>query len=424
MKEEFLHFIFKNRLWDNDSLLLSSGESFEIIDTGILNYNSGPDFFNSKIKIDGTVWAGNIEIHINASDWHNHKHHQDFAYDNVILHVVFNNDKTVKRSNGEIIPVWEISFPNYLYNKYSEFKNSDKKIPCEDFIDLVEPLNLRAWIERLGVERLESKTELIDNYLNKTNSNWEEAFYILLARNFGFNINSLPFEQIALSTPLGIIRKNNDSLFSLEALFFGQSGFLNETKGDSYAIKLQDEYKFLANKYSLQPIDFKMWKMGRIRPGNMPSIRIAQFSSLMQSFQGLFSAIIEHNSKKLISDYFKVQPSEYWQTHYNFGKPSDKVMCSMGKSSFETIMINTIAPFRIIHSKQYSNHRDSIPIEWLEELKAENNRITKTWKEVGINPESAFESQALIHLKNHYCNNKKCLDCNIGTGIFREFTTI
>lgn len=424
MKEDFLHFIFKNRLWDDHSLFLTSGEPFEIIDTGILNHDSGPDFFNAKIKTDGTVWAGNIEIHVNSSDWYKHNHHQDFSYDNVILHIVFNNDKPVKRSNGETIPVWEIRFPHYLYNKYSEFKNSELSIPCQDFIDLVDPLNMRIWIERLGVERLERKTELILNYLNKNNSDWEEAFYILLARNFGFHSNSLPFELLALSTSLSIVRKNCDNLFTLEALLFGQAGFLNSTKGDAYAKKMKDEYQFLANKYSLEPIDNKMWKSGRLRPGNMPAIRIAQFSSLMQSFQGLFSAIIKNTNINLIANYFRIQPSEYWQTHYSFGKPSDKVSSNFGRTAFETIMINTIAPFRIIYSKSFSNGVDNVPIDWLEEIKPENNKIVKAWKDAEIIPQSAFESQALIQLKSEYCDLKKCLYCNIGTEIFRQFTKL
>ncbi len=421
MKEEFLHFIFKNRLWDEDSLKLSNGKIFEIIDTGILNYDSGPDFFNAKIKIDETVWAGNIEIHINSSDWHKHNHHKDFSYDNVILHVVYNNDKLVRRSNGEEIPVWEMKFPHYLYNKYADFKNSEKQIPCEDFLDIIEPVNKKAWFERMGVERLESKTELIENYLEKYNSDWETAFYILLCRNFGFHINSFPFEQLALNTPLSIVRKNEDSLFTLEALFFGQSGLLNNNTGDDYSIKLSEEYKFLANKYSLKPIDSKTWKFGKIRPGNMPAVRIAQLSALMQSFQGLFSAIIDKKDIPEIYKYFNIKTSDYWKTHYNFGKPVDKTNISFGKSAFEIIMINTIAPFRLIYSKIYSNSYEEISVKWLDEIKAENNRITKVWKDLGIKPDTAFDSQALIHLKNNYCDKKKCLYCNIGTAIFREF---
>lgn len=424
MKEDFLHFIFKNRLWDKDSLVLESGQEFEIIDTGIYNYDSGPDFFNAKIKIDGTVWAGNVEIHVNASDWYKHKHNHDFSYDNVILHVVFDNDKSVLRSMGDEIPVWEIKFPHFLYNKYSSFKNSDKQIACEDFIDIPGDIVVRSWIERMGVERLESRYQLIENYLEKTKSDWEQAFYILLARSFGFHTNSLPFEMLALSIPLSIVRKNSDDLFKMEALFFGQSGLLESAFKDSYVLKLKKEYSFLAAKYSLSPLKYEIWKTGKLRPGNTPVIRIAQFAALMQTFQGLFSSIIENKLVKDIENYFKISVSDYWQNHYCFGKETPKSTSKFGKSAFETIMINTIAPFRLIYDTHYRNTDSDISLQWLEEIRPENNRIIRIWEQTGIKANNAFETQALIQLKNNYCDHKKCIYCNIGVSIFRELQKI
>ncbi len=420
MKEDFLHFVFKNRLWDEDSVILESGQEFEIIDTGIPNFDSGPDFFNAKIKIDDTVWVGNVEIHINASDWYKHKHNYDFSYDNVILHVVFNNDKPVLRSKGEEIPVWEIKFPHFLYNKYSDFKNSERQIACEEFIDIVDSINIHSWVERMGVERLESRYQIIENYLEKTNTDWEYAFYVLLARSFGFNTNSLPFEQLALSTPLSVIRKNSNDLFRLEALLFGQSGLTDSAFKDSYTLDLLKEYKFLVAKYNLKPIKAELWKTGRLRPGNTPVIRIAQFAALLQSFQGLFASMIENSEITDIKNLFDIKVSDYWRNHYNFGKKSTKPVSKFGKEAFEIIMINTIAPFRLIYYSHYMNSTDTLSIKWLENLKPENNRIIRTWDKIGVGAQNAFESQALINLKNNYCDHKKCIYCNIGINIFRE----
>lgn len=418
MKEEFLHFIFKNRLWDNNSLKLSDGTDFEIIDTGILNHDSGPDFFNAKIKTGDTIWVGNIEIHVNSSDWYKHKHNLDLSYDNIILHIVYNNDKPVKRSTGEPIPVWEISFPHYLYNRYSEFKNNLKHIPCEEFTELIDARDLKLYFKKFGFERLEAKAVIIEEMLKKFNNDWEKAFYVLLSRNFGFKVNSFAFEQMALSLDLEVIRKNSDNIFSIEALLFGQSG-LNTKAVDMYSKSLQNEYKFFANKYSLNPLNPAIWKTGRLRPGNTPWIRIAQLAALLKSFQGLFSVITNNDDINEIYGYFKNDVSEYWEIHHNFGKLSENSKKLIGRTAFDLIMINTIIPFRVLYSKYYRKKEDYVPIRWLESLKPENNQITKLWGNIGITASSAFETQALIYLYNSYCSQKKCLYCYIGTEIFR-----
>ena len=424
MKEEFLHFVFKNKLWDKDNLTLTNGKTFEIIDTGIPNNGSGPDFFNSKIKIDDIVFAGNVEIHINSSDWYRHNHHNDFAYENVILHIVYSHDREVPRLSGESIPVWEISFPHYIYNKYAEFKNNNKQIPCEDYFELSDQLIKTLWIERMATEKLELKSELIINYLEKTCGDWENTLYILLAKNFGFHTNSYPFEQLALATDLNIVRKNSDNITTLEALFFGQSGLLSEKTADKYTLRLKEEYSFLTKKYDLKSIPAKIWKTGRIRPNNSPIIRIAQFASLMQSFNGLFSSITENTNISDIKTHFNISVSEYWQKHYDFGKTSDRNLAVFSQSAFEIILINTICPFRLVFYNIYKQSQDKFALEWLSSLKSEKNSIISAWGKIGMIAESALDSQGLIYVKNNYCDLKKCLNCNIGIDIFKKMECV
>ena len=423
MQEEFLHFIFKYRLWETSALKLISGERLEIIDVGQHNFDSGPDFFNAKISIDGIIWVGNLEIHINASDWYKHNHHKDFAYNNVILHVVFNYDKPVFVNNNQEIPAWEMQFPHVLYNKYAELKLNEKIIPCADYFELVDENIVSVFLESQAIERLEAKTLIIQEYLNKSNNNWEEAFYLSLARSFGFGINSEPFEQLALATPLKLVRKYSTDVFLLEALFYGQAGLLNNVVIDDYLLKLQKEYKFLQQKHNLTPI-LCIWKTSKMRPNNFAQVRIAQFAQLMTNFQGLFSNIIDEKLDGLCK-FFKVCPSVYWRTHFVFGKPVDKANTNLGVSAYNIIAINTLAPF-LFHYYKYCGNNNSyeIVVNWLTSFKAEDNREVRAWKTINLIPNNAFESQALLNLKKEYCDKKKCIDCTIGFEIMKALNNI
>ncbi len=421
MQEDFLHFIFQNRLWDNDKPLLISGEQLEIIETGLHNLDSGPDFFNAKIRIGNTIWAGNIEIHINSSDWYRHNHQKDFAYNNVILHVVYNYDKAVVLPGGDEIPTWEIKFPHILYNKYAEFKNNCTPIPCHDYIDLVNDFKASLWFDRMAAERLQNKSSRISELLQKTNDNFEESFYISLARSFGFGINSDPFEHLAFSLPLSVLRKYNDSIFKTEALLFGQSGLLEEAINDNYVIELQKEYNFLRKKHNLNPIPQGIWKKSKLRPSNFPQVRIAQFASLMTGFQGLFSSVFETGNLSESHNFFKLSVSDYWQTHYLFGKPVEKASTGFGSLAWEIIAINTIAPFAFYYfSHCKPENSTEIVTDWLCSLKPEDNRETRAWRTENITAKNAYESQALINLKKNYCDYHKCLNCAIGNEIFKE----
>ena len=420
MREDFLHYIWKYKLFKNQNLKTQNQEKLEIINQGIHNFDAGPDFLNARIKIDKTIWAGNVEIHINSSDWYKHNHQEDKAYDNVILQVVSNYDKDVFRTDGQLIPTLVIEFEKKLLNNYEYLIKNEYWISCQNEITQVDSFTIYNWIEKLAVERLEEKSERILNLLEQTNNSWENAFYVQLASNFGFKLNSMPFELLAKSLPLTYIAKHKDNLFQIEALLFGQAGFLEDQSGDEYFNQLQKEYTYLKKKFKLKHIEGHLWKFLRSRPGNFPTIRIAQFSKLIYSSTSLFSKILEAATIQDLYSLFIVYPSEYWENHYVFNKKSVKKRKSLGKSAVDIILINTIIPFLFIYGviKGKPEYKTRA-IEFLETMKPEKNAIIAKWNELGIGSKDAFHSQALIQLKNKYCNHKKCLNCQIGNSIIR-----
>lgn len=416
IKEEFLHYIWKNRLFKDDVFFDSDGNKIKIIDTGLYNIDAGPDFFNAKIKTGETIWAGNIEIHLKSSYWEKHNHQNDKAYDNVILQLVYEHDKEVFNTKGEQIQTCELKFdPKYLEN-YDHLLTSQNDIPCNNFISKTDSFTLNSWLTYLLIERIEQKTIYVKNILKYTNNNWEEAFYIVLARAFGFKVNAEPFELTAKSLPSIILAKNKNNLFQLEALLFGQAGMLGnpEIEDDCY-LSLQKEYEFLKSKYKLKPIDTHLWKFLRIRPVNFPTVRISQFAALIHKSSHLFSKILKSKDVKTIEQMFDLKASEYWDTHYNFGKTSKKSIKKFGKSASENILINTVIPIMFLYGKEKGNEeiRDKA-INFLENIKAEKNNITKRWATIGLEVKNAYFSQSLIQLYNEYCLKKRCLNCRIG----------
>ncbi len=421
MTEEFLHYLWKFNLIDKD-LKIQSGEELIIVNQGEHNTDSGPDFFNAKVRIGETLWAGNVEIHINSSDWIKHNHTYDKAYDNIILHVVFNHDIDLYRINNEMIPVLELKdkFNKKLLEKYKEFLFSKTWIPCQNQINSVDDFTISNWLERIMIERLERKSQLIINTLEQCNNNWEQTFYQSLARNFGFNTNSEAFELLAKSLPIQIIAKHKSSLFQIEALLFGQAGFLEEIFKDEYAQKLKTEYNFLRKKYLLKAIDGHLWKFLRLRPSNFPTIRIAQFADLLFKSSALFSKVIDSRSLVELRKLFNLQTTVYWDDHYTLDKISTKRIKKFGENAVNLILINTVIPFLFVYGR-YKNRDSFIErlMNFLNEIPNENNSIVKKWNSIGLETSSALESQALLELKNNYCNRKKCLDCSIGNKILR-----
>jgi hypothetical protein len=419
MKEEFLQFIWEHGLFNRNNLLTVDGKPAEVMHVGQPNTDSGPDFFNARIRIGETTWAGNVEIHQKSSHWYRHHHNVDAAYDNVILHVVDVYDLPVKVKNHEL-PTLIITYPAELLENYEQLLKSECWIACEDKLSEVDPFILRFWFSSLMIERLQSKTGNILAILEQNKNNWNDTFYQILARNFGMKTNALPFELLAKSLPLQILSKHKNDLFQTEALLFGQSGLLNETLlGDDYFLSLRKEYSYLYKKYGLSGIESHLWKFMRLRPINFPTIRIAQLAALINHSSALFSRVLETENLGDLRKLFNVSASEYWNTHYNFNKISkDNHKKILGEIAFNNLVINTVVPMLFVYGDQ---HMDQVmkdrALELLEKLAPESNQIIRKWNSLGIESQSAFETQALLQLKNTYCTDKKCLNCQLGAKI-------
>lgn len=415
MKESILHYVWQYKLFPQHQLKTTEGDKVEIIDVGRLNTDAGPDFFNAKIKIANTLWAGNVEFHQRSSDWKRHNHNGNNAYDNVILHIAEIVDTNIYTTKGEKIPQMELKVPPTIKKKYSELLAEKKWISCENKINEIDNFRINALKNTLLTERLEQKTQTIFHLLEASENHWEEAFYILLARSYGFGVNSQPFELLAKSLPLSILAKHKDYLFQLEALLLGQAGFLQKIETDKYQQDLQNEYRFLQTKYTLKPLEISQWKLLRLRPENFPHIRLAQFAKLIHHSSKLFSKILETENLDGLRNFFRTEVSEYWQNHYLFGKESATSKKQIGKNSIDILLINTVIPFLFAYARKRNNEDlAEKAIRFLENIPSEKNTIITHWNELGINSTSAFDSQALLQLKKKYCDEKKCLRCRIG----------
>ncbi|QKG80648.1 DUF2851 family protein [Tenuifilum thalassicum] len=418
MEESLLHFIWRYQHFTLNGLKTHDGETIEIVDPGFHNTNSGPDFTNAKIRIGNTIWAGNVEIHIKSSDWFRHNHHTDPAYNNVILHVVVENDKIAETSKGEKIQTLAIPYPKELSKNFDSLINSKRWLPCSEKIKNIDSLLISSTIDRMLAERLEDKTKRIDESINQCHGSWEEAFYQEFARSFGLKNNAMPFQLLAKITPLKVLAKHKNSIFQIEALLLGQSGLLKEAKSDEYVDALKKEYTFLRKKFNLSPIEGSLWKFLRQRPASFPTIRIALLAKLIHCSSGLFAQLMEVGSLKDIEKLLKVDVSDYWQTHYIFGEKSITKPKHLGSEAIKTITINSIIPFMFAYGRKRSmQNLEQKALELLQALPAENNSIIKNFSTLDIKASNAYESQALIHLKNHYCDTRKCIYCPVGVRI-------
>lgn len=421
MTEEFLHYIWQYRLY-SPNLVLQTGEQVEVLHPGVHNTDSGPDFFNAKIRIGETIWAGNIEIHILSSDWKRHHHQQDMSYDNVILHVVFRDDLPVFRNDGAVIPTLEL---DGLYNEnswknYLRFMASRKWIPCDTMVSIVDPFIRNAWLDRILVERLERKALLVEQILSITQNDWAYTFYRLLSHNMGFKLNNQAFEMLAQSLPYQFLAKHADDLFQVEAMVFGQAGLLGISFTDEYPQKLKKEYEFLKSKFDLTPIDAHLWRFMRLHPGNFPTLRLAQFASIIHHSGSIISELFNSNNIDAYRKLFGAEASEYWNTHYTFDKPSALKRKTLGLSSIDLLIINLVAPMLVAYGR-WKNDTAMIEkaVDLLMQLKPENNTYTRNWAEIGINAQNAATSQSLIELKTQYCEFKKCLSCSLGNALLK-----
>lgn len=413
--ERLLHYVWKHRLYPESSLTTTDGRVFKIIDPGIPNPDAGPDFSNAKIKDGDTIWAGNIEIHDRASDWLKHGHDRNKAYDTVILHVTGDNDATICRSTGEVIPQVVLPVPDYVRKNMSTLLQSELPLPCISVIRKTDPFLLSSWLTVLASERLERKTQDVYALLKLKDGDWNEVFYILLTRNFGFGLNSEPFQQLACSLPFRYIQKHRHSISQVEALLLGQAGLLEDEGGDEYYRLLRREYHFLAYKFGLKPIDSSRFKNLRVRPIGFPPLKLAQLAMLWFSYDTLFSQILEANTLNEIRHFFRVQPSDYWLNRHTFEHLSPPKPKPIGENAINILLINTVSPLFFAYGKMKNKPEYcERAMQLLERIPAEKNAITRLFESTTITIENAADSQAIIQLKRNYCEKKKCMYCRIG----------
>ena len=423
--EQLLQYVWKHKILPLECLETTDGKALEIIDPGLHNRNAGPDFFNAKLRIGNTMWVGNVEIHEHSKDWFRHGHDSDPAYDNVVLHVVEDVDCDVTNSRGEFIPQIKLCVPVTVTLNYKELLNADAYPPCYRIVPELSQLTVHSWMAALQTERLERKTLDIARRAERANGSWEDAYFITLARNYGFGINGDAFEQWAYNVPLNQVAHHRDDIFQIEAIFLGQAGLLDidaipakyqkEAMNDGYFNRLKNEYKYLAHKFSLTPINRTMWKFLRLRPQNFPHIRISQLATLYHERKTSLSQLVECMNVDEMRRMLSTHVTEYWITHYTFGAESASNSKSMSPFSINLLMINTAIPMLFAYGRHTCD--DTLcdrAFDMLEQLKAEDNHIIRMWKECGLKVATAGDSQALIQLKNEYCDRKDCLRCRFG----------
>ncbi len=422
MKEDFLHYLWRFKKFDTSNLQTSHKEPISIIHFGSYLQLAGPDFFNAQITIGNQKWAGNVEIHLKASDWYVHHHEQDEAYENVILHVVWEHDSEIFRRNNTEIPVLELR--HYVsaetLSNYESLMRPKSWIFCERQLALVDTFVFRNWQERLFFERLERKSKPISDLLLVTNSDWEAVMFCMLAKSFGLNTNGGVFMQIAMAIPFHVIRKESSETENLEALFFGFAGLLNSEKEDLYFLGLKSRFEYLSVKYQLAHNFIEPVHFFKHRPDNFPTIRLSQFASLYVFQRQLFTKIIEASSIQAIYDFFAVGVSDYWKTHYNFDKVSPKKNKFLSKTFIDLIIINTIMPLQFAYAKMHGKDISEKIIGMMEQIPSESNAIIDKFDSFGITSVNAFGSQSLLELKNEYCNVQRCMACAIGMELLKS----
>ncbi len=425
MREDLLHFIWKYQKLRLVDLVTSKNQSIQISDVGTHNHLSGPDFFNAKIEIDGQLWAGNVEVHLKSSDWYVHGHEKDANYNNVILHVVWEDDAEIFRSDNSIIPTLELK--NYLakgllgsYQKLFD-KKEKRFINCEKDLAQVDDFLFKNWLDRMFFERLERKTGHIFELLNESKNDWEHVLFLMLSKNFGLKVNGGAFLSLAQSLDFSIARKLRKDTFQLESVFFGLCHLLDdETLVDDYYVRLKREYEYQENKYALSNEGVEKPEFFKLRPPNFPTIRLSQLANLYGGNQNLFSDLIETKCLKEIYRLFDVKASEYWTDHYTFGKLSKKSPKKLTKRFIDLLVINTILPIKFCHAKYSGKEVNEQIIEIVSQIKYEDNSIVSNFRSLRSGMENAKESQAILQLYNDYCSQNRCLHCAIGNNLLNR----
>ena len=417
MTERLLQYIWQFQYFNKTSLQTVEGETVEIVYQGSYNTNQGPDFFEAKLKIGNTLLIGNVELHCKTSEWNTHKHSADKNYANVIAHIVWENDCTLPNNLPTIILQDRVS--KILLKKYQKLLNTSSFIPCENSISTVPEITWLSWKERLLIERLEQKSTSVNEYLSKNNYHWEETFWWMIAKNFGIKVNSEAFEKIAQSIPITVLAKHKNQLHQIEALLFGQAGLLDKDFEEDYPILLRKEYQFYKSKYNLQSTNANLFFL-RMRPANFPTVRLAQLAMLIVHSVHLFSKIKEIEEVENVKKLLNVNANDYWHYHYNFDELSTYKIKNVGVKMINNLIINTVIPilFAYGHYTKEHNFKDKA-LRWLTQLTAEKNSRINGFLALQITIKNAFDSQALLQLKNEYCSKKRCLECAVGNKLLK-----
>ncbi len=423
--ELLLHYVWKHKLLPLNTLTTTDGREVEVLDPGLHNRNAGPDFFNAKVRIGGTLWVGNVEIHLHSSEWYAHGHDKDSRYNNVVLHVVEEADTDVLTDDRRYLPQVELKIPDSVRQHYHELLTTDHYPPCYRIIKDLTPLLVHSWMAALQTERLEQKTQAIGERVRQCDGSWEDAYFQTLARNYGFGINGDAFEQWARNVPLSAVGKHRDDLFQVEAIFMGQAGLLElntipahyqrDALNDGYFAKLRNEYQYLAHKFDMKPMDASLWNFLRLRPQNFPHIRLSQLANLYYQRKAGLSELLECNTVEQLKQLLSSHVTPYWETHYTFGSLSAKNEKHLSYGSLNLLLINTAIPMLFAVGRH--RHKEELcdrAFDLLEQLKPENNYIIRMWQQCGLPVHSAGDSQALIQLKKEYCDRRDCLRCRIG----------
>lgn len=415
--EALLQYIWQSALFSPHDLRTTAGEPLTILHPGTLQHDAGPDFTAARIRIGGMEWAGNVELHYRSSDWRRHGHGRDRRYDNVILHVVFEDDLP-----GSPIPCLELQhrIPKLMLRRYRLMMENAAFVPCAPMLGNVPVEVWVPWKRRLMEERWERKTAILRAWLVQNRFNWEEVCYRALAQGFGMPVNTQAFELLVESMPFMVVARQRLDLERLEALLFGQAGMLDGDFRDDYPLRLQQEYRFLRHKYQIQPIPTHTWRWLRMRPSAFPEGSLARFAAMLHATPHLFSRLMECNDLAELEDIFLVQPSFYWQAHYRFELPAGRPG-GIGKETVHRLIINTVAPLLYLYGNymQLPEYTERA-VRFLCLLPPENNRITRGWKELGVDMQNAFDSQAVLQLKQYYCEQKRCLQCGVGCALLGQ----
>ncbi|MFV0573376.1 MAG: DUF2851 family protein [Xanthomarina gelatinilytica] len=420
MQEDFLHYIWQHKKMSVAHLKTTQHEALEIVSVGQHNTNSGPDFFNAQLKIADQLWAGNVEVHVKSSDWFVHNHETDQAYDNVILHVVWEHDTEIFRKNNSIVPTLELKevVDKPVLLNYSKLLSAkDKWINCEADFAEVAPFVLESWLERLYIERLERKFETIEKLLQDSKNNWEAVLFKMLAKNFGLKVNGEAFFSMANAVDFQVIRKLQNNQTALEALFFGLTGLLGQDIQEPYFLVLQKEYRYLKRKYNLHDTEVVPIQFFRLRPQNFPTIRLSQLATLYHLHSNLFSQIMEVSSLKTIYRLFQVSTSVFWETHYSFGKVSKPSNKKITKAFVDLLIINTIIPLKFAYARHQGKDVNDFLLELIQQIPSEKNSIISAFNKIKKVSHTAMQSQSLIQLKTTYCDKNKCLQCAVGNAL-------